>query len=148
FETALAFVAALKEAMPEVELPLTNEGVRTANEPVGIPNDSVQTPNDSVRTPNDSLRAASEPHAPVDFQFWSPEPSRFQDVDPAGPPPPDIRPTEPPLRESEPEPDPEPTIAAVDLAEPMATPPAGLLTVADQPSALERSHSAMWPLAL
>jgi serine/threonine protein kinase len=119
FDTALEFAGALKAAFPAVDI---QSPVHPATDDSGL---STLDSRLSTLDPRLSTR-----QSPLDFQLREPEiraaeTAWYQDVD--------VPPAIAPIR-------PEPTISS---------PPPGLLSsYGEPPSALERSRSAMWPLAL
>jgi len=154
FDTALEFVEAVKHAFPDVVLaspapPSARPSRRRPRPPVEEP-PAVDLP----RLPLDEdaiARPASDAPVPDDFEIRAAEASRAEDVEVA----PSIVPAPiEPEPERAPEPEPEIQKAEPPQPEPIATyarPPASLLDLqfAEPPSsALERSRSAMWPLAL
>src|SRR5207302_40255 len=102
-----ALVAALKDAMPEVDIPVATSDLPPAAADLRLP-------------------LESPVERPADLQFWSPEPPRYQDIEPAAVlPPVHVPAIDPPL--AEPEPllaEAEPPIADEDFAEPIPAPPA------------------------
>ena len=119
FDTALEFAGALKAAFPSVDI---QSPVLPATD------DSGRSTHDSGPATVDSRLSTRQ--STLDFQLREPEiraaeTARYQDVDVP------------------------PVIAPARLEPTISSPPPGLLSsYGEPPSALERSRSAMWPLAL